>query len=272
MSHTVTMLATTTGTQMNSFLIRTESGKTILMDGGFREDAPKLLEALRRQTGSDVPHIDAWFLSHVHGDHIRCLFEMMEHHREEFTLGKLYFNFPSLQFMERNEPGDAPDAETFYSLLPLFAKETCIVSQGDRYEIGEATFDVLYCPNPAFTQNAGNNSSVILRMTLGGKTFLFLGDAGVEEGDALLALYGDGLQSDYCQMAHHGQNGVEKRVYDAIRPKGCFWCTPLWLWENDIGKGYNTHVWKTVTVRGWMDELGVTEHYVMKDGDRTLTL
>jgi glyoxylase-like metal-dependent hydrolase (beta-lactamase superfamily II) len=138
MSHTVTMLATTTGTQMNSFLIRTESGKTILMDGGFREDAPKLLEALRRQTGSDVPHIDAWFLSHVHGDHIRCLFEMMEHHREEFTLGKLYFNFPSLQFMERNEPGDAPDAETFYSLLPLFAKETRIVSQGDRYEIGEA--------------------------------------------------------------------------------------------------------------------------------------
>ena len=94
----------------------------------------------------------------------------------------------------------------------------------------------------------------------------------MEEGDALLALYGDGLQSDYCQMAHHGQNGVEKRVYDAIRPTGCFWCTPLWLWENDIGKGYNTHVWKTVTVRGWMDELGVTEHYVMKDGDRTLTL
>ena len=84
----------------------------------------------------------------------------------------------------------------------------------------------------------------------------------------MLAMYQstDKLKADYVQMAHHGQNGVDKPFYEAVNPTACLWCTPQWLWDNDAGKGFNTHCWKTVTVRGWMDELGVKEHYVMKDG------
>jgi hypothetical protein len=67
-------------------------------------------------------------------------------------------------------------------------------------------------------------------------------------------------------MAHHGQNGVDRAFYEAVSPRGCLWCAPAWLYNNDIGKGYNTHVWRTVEVRGWMEEIGATEHYVIKDG------
>ncbi len=68
-------------------------------------------------------------------------------------------------------------------------------------------------------------------------------------------------------MAHHGQNGVTKEVYQAIDPDVCFFNCPEWLWNNDKGTGYNTGNWKTVEVRGWMEELGTT-NYKSFEGDQ----
>ena len=75
--------------------------------------------------------------------------------------------------------------------------------------------------------------------------------------------------ADICQMAHHGQNGATKEFYEAVRPEVCFWCAPNWLWDNNAGKGFNTHIWKTVEVRGWMEELGVKQNIVLKDGTQS---
>ena len=36
--------------------------------------------------------------------------------------------------------------------------------------------------------------------------------------------------------------------------------------NNDAGNGYNTHFWQTIVVRGWMEELGVKQNLVSKDG------
>ena len=67
-------------------------------------------------------------------------------------------------------------------------------------------------------------------------------------------------------MAHHGQGGVTREVYEAISPSVCLWDTPDWLWDNNSGGGYNSGPWKTLEVRAWMEELGAIEHYVIKDG------
>ena len=64
------------------------------------------------------------------------------------------------------------------------------------------------------------------------------------------------LRQDVVQMAHHGQNGVDKEFYAHIMPKVCLYCTPDWLWENDNGGGRNSGPWKTLETRRWMEELG----------------
>ena len=272
MKNSLTMLASVGHGQMNSFIITTADNKVILIDGGYRADAEKLLSELKRITGSETPHIDAWFLSHPHLDHIGAFNEIIENHFDEISFESIYFSFPSVQFVEKTEPKERKDIADFYADLPKFADRICVVTEGDTYEVGGARFDILYSPDPSFKKNAVNNAGIVFRMTLGGKTFMFLGDAGVEAGEKLLKLHGNSLKSDYCQMAHHGQNGVDRPVYEAICPDVCLWCTPLWLWNNDAGKGYNTHSWKTVIVRGWMDEIGVKEHYVAKDGDICLDI
>lgn len=274
MKNAIHMLKTVTGTQMNSFLIATESGKIIAIDGGFRQDAPYFLQYLRELTQTDVPHIDAWFLTHPHRDHIYAFTEIMENHLNELTVGNVYFNFPSIQFIAREEPTEEETMRDFFSVLPRFADKIRICSGGDRYTIGEAQIDVLYSTDFELNRNVGNNASLVFRMTLGGKTALFTGDCGVEAGRKVLRLWKDRgmVKADICQMAHHGQNGCEREFYEAVAPSVCLWCTPQWLWDNDAGEGYNTHIWQTVVVRGWMDELGVKTHYVIKDGTQVCEL
>lgn len=67
-------------------------------------------------------------------------------------------------------------------------------------------------------------------------------------------------------MAHHGQAGVRRDVYLAIKPTICLWPTPRWLWENDKGQGQGSGPWRTLEVRQWMNELGVKTHKVTADG------
>lgn len=82
----------------------------------------------------------------------------------------------------------------------------------------------------------------------------------------LKSKYAEQLPSDYVQMAHHGQRGVSELFYRCVKPSGCFWPTPDWLWANDAGKGYDTGPWETVRVREWMHNLNVQHHYVMATG------
>ena len=270
MKNTITQLNSVGGGQMNSYVITTAEGAVLVVDGGYRNDAENLLSDLREVTGAEIPHVDGWFLSHAHGDHIEAFIEIVENHWDKLTVGKVYYNFPSEQFLCR-EPHYGRCILDFNRLLPVFADKVVTVYHGDTYAFGGAEIEILYTPNgelPGYI----NNTSTVFMLTLAGARMLFLGDAEPAEGERLLALYGGTgkLKADYVQMAHHGQGGVERAVYEEIAPKACFWCAPDWLWNNDAGGGFNTHDFKTVIVRGWMEELGVTEHYVLKDGIRTV--
>ncbi len=274
MKNAIHMLTSTTGTQMNSFLITTASGKIIAIDGGFRADAPYFLGYLRSLTGMSVPHIDAWFLTHPHTDHVDAFFEIMEHHRNEVTVDAVYLNFPSEAFVAKEDASAVGTMRDFYRTLPLFADRVRICSGGDSLDIGEAHFDILYSHDFEMNRNVCNNASLVFRMELGDRSVMFTGDCGVEAGRKIVRLWKDSglLKCDICQMAHHGQNGCDRDFYEAVAPEECLWCTPQWLWDNDAGKGYNTHFWKTVVVRGWMDEIGVKRHYVIKDGTQVCVL
>ena len=216
-----------------------------------------------------MPHIDAWFFTHPHSDHLNAFFHLLHTKRSAFTFDKIYCCFPSLQYIGIEE--NAVTLDTFWFMeKKYYPGKVVTVSIDDVYEFGAARFDVLYTVDCSIKTNVNNNSSTVLKLTLGGKTVLFLGDLGWDGGKKLLSMHGDALKSDYCQMAHHGQNGVKKDFYEAVKPKACLWCTPQWLWDNDDGKGYNKNVFQTIIVRGWMEEIGVKEHYCIKDGDQVI--
>ena len=67
-----------------------------------------------------------------------------------------------------------------------------------------------------------NDISAVLRVTLGGKTFLFLGDSDRIPADILLKKYSwVTLKADVLQAAHHLFNDLPE-LYRVIRPKYVF--------------------------------------------------
>ena len=269
---TLYQLASQGPQQMMSYILRTKSGKLAVIDGGNHLDTDYLLEFLR-SISQGKPVVEAWFLTHAHSDHVDAFLDIQREHAGEVDIRHVYYSFPDEGFIAAYEPGDVHTIREWNDLLPRFERLCVPVEEGQRIQVEELLFEVLYIPDPAFTTNAINNSSIVLRLTVDGQRVLFLSDLGVEAGEKLLASYGpEGVRATICQMAHHVQAGVGKTLYAAIAPKICLWCTPQWLWDNDAGQGYNTHTWQTVIVRGWMEELGAQRHIVAKDGTQSLTL
>ena len=253
------MLKSVTDTIGDSFIITTEDGKVIVIDGGHRTETDYFVEYLKSATGQRKPHIDAWFLSHAHDDHCEVFLEVVER-RREVTFDKVYSDFPAASFYEGLDDWAFTILTDYYRLLPKFADKAERLHEGDVFRVGAAKFTVFYTFNPAWTNC--NDGSTVMRMDLGGTSVMFTGDAGVAAGNYVVEKYADSglLDCDYCKMAHHGQDGVDKNFYAAVSPEVCIWPTPTWVYENTNG---NLHTFQT---RAWVKELGVRKEYKAFEG------
>lgn len=253
--------------QMMSYVLRTKTGKLIVIDGGYHKNTAYLREFLKERGGK----VEAWFLTHPHEDHCEALIDLLRT-PEGLEIEALYASLPEQHWFET--VGNTSEQATYRDLMAALEESgrTFIMpAPGDQMNIDGITIHVLGVCNPEITANPLNNSSMVLRFDDGHKSVLFLGDLGVEGGQKLLespqaAL----LPSDYVQMAHHGQNGVGEAVYQKINPHYCLWPTPKWLWDNNSGAGEDSGPWRTKEVRGWMQKMPIKKHYLLFEGLQTI--
>lgn len=266
-------LAEQTRSQMMSYVIRTGSGRLVVIDGGTAGDADHLLAMLRRISGEPQPTVEAWLLTHPHSDHIDALVEILRHRDGAVVVNRILHHFPTIEFLAAHEPEAVPTLAAYLDLPAEVRAREEILRRGQVVVIDDVTLKILYTTNPEHTVNACNNASTVFALTAAGTRVMFLADLGEEAGAELLATHGPALRSDIVQMAHHGQRGVRAEVYRAIGARLCLWPTPGWLWENNRdGQGRDSGPWKTLEVRGWMADLGVEQHVVTKDGTARLDL
>lgn len=259
------LLPDTSFCQMFGAVIRTPD-KTLVIDGGTMWDAPQLAGFLKERCSA---HVDAWLLTHAHHDHIGALWGVLREH-PEISVDRIYLHFPARTDLMACHSWlkEEPDIwRFFFDTMEGGDPRFVTVKRGDTFRVDDVTVTVMRTYNPEIRANYINNSSTVYRIQGPKASVLILGDLGVEAGEETMALCAaEELQTDYTQMAHHGQSGVSRAFYEYIRPNRCIWPTPAWLWDNDKGGGFDTGPWQTVRTREWMAELGVTEHFVEKDG------
>jgi beta-lactamase superfamily II metal-dependent hydrolase len=243
----------------NSYVIRTVNGKVIVMDGGYEAEKDYLRGFIDALGGK----VDAWIISHPHDDHIMALVALLDNPKG-LKIEKIYHSrFSTDALIDGESESTAQITRKFYSQLD---KATDIVVEdchpGDEFEIDGVNFKILSEQNPEFAQrNPYNNSSMVVKMWDSEKSFIFLGDLGVEGGQKLLdSQYAGDLECDYLQMAHHGQAGCDKKFYETVKFRACLWPSPTWVYNAEMGQ------LRTAEVRGWIKELGITEHYVSNEG------
>lgn len=261
---------------MQSYVIKTENGKLIVIDGGIdgegKDRAPYLPAALRSIMGigkDDYFEVEAWFLSHAHKDHMYELSKMLSEYSADsnYKINNIYFDFPEFgsdeypatnadmeisQIRENiNKYGQVigakvPEGSTYYDQINGAVINADAVSKGLSFEIDGVRIDVLQTWDKADGTSNLNDTSLVLRAIIGEQSVLFLNDLGTLGGRRLLTTYGQALKSDIVQMAHHGQAGVTKDVYQAIDAQVRLWPTPIWVWKNASG------IYQIDEVRKWV--------------------
>ncbi|MBR4308658.1 MAG: MBL fold metallo-hydrolase [Oscillospiraceae bacterium] len=117
--------------------------------------------------------------------------------------------------------------------------------------------------------NTTNNTTMVCRATVGGKTILFLGDAAAGCSIVLESYHKANksdaskyfsLKSDVVQMAHHGgRNGQSKASYQAIDPDVSLWpCTGV---THEVTGGSAA---SSTNPKAWLTALGAEIHPAYK--------
>lgn len=265
---TLIQLATTNDDRMMGYIMITKNGKVIVVDGGNYEDGPKLESYLARYGAK----VDLWLITHYHRDHAGAFRYVVENGKIE--IASIYNSLNSRELVQQNEPIRLEDYDKFYLAITDKSIKDVVheASLGQTLYVDDIKIKVLGIKNEEITNNFGNNQSMVTKFILkSGTSLIFLGDTGIESEEKLKENFLADLKADYVQMAHHGQAGVSEEMYKIINPKYCLWPTTYWIWNNDIGNGYNTHTLKTIETREWISKIGA-KNYVAYDEDKMIKI
>jgi competence protein ComEC len=183
--------------QGDSILVRTKN-HTILIDAGQRY-AHVAFMLLDR----GVRRLDAVVLTHVHPDHCGGLPDVITHLRvHELWISPRRFKGDCAQHLY-----DAASSE----LVPIH-----LVRDGDARRFGAIGVHALLASR-TFKRAAENNSSIVLRVRIGRKTFLLTGDIERECEAELADRVGD---ADLLKVGHHGsRSSTTARFLEAVSPR-----------------------------------------------------
>jgi len=175
--------------QGDAILIRSPAGHNILVDGGPNGEA--ITAALGRHLAFWDRHLHLVVLTHPDQDHLAGLVTVLERYDVDQVLTPaLTDDSPTVRaWQEAIAERDIPQREAF---------------AGQWIDLGGgARLSVVY-PPPGFLDAADeDDSSLVLKASLGEAAFLLTGDIGAEEEASLVSNHAD-LRAPVLKVAHHG--------------------------------------------------------------------
>lgn len=181
-------------------------GKVLMIDGGNIADSSLVFSYLQNTLG--VSHIDYMVSTHPHEDHVGGLSGALN----ACTVGQVFS--PVLAYA--SEPFN-----DFLKYLNQQGKDLMIPRAGDSYRLGSAAFQFLAPLHPGSLNE--NDWSLVLRITYGQTSFLFMGDAELSvEADMIMASHDNqfALKSDLIKVGHHGgETSTSFSLLQAVKPK-----------------------------------------------------
>jgi competence protein ComEC len=159
-------------------------GAAMLIDGGNVADSDLIYTFLKDH---GITHLDYIVGTHAHEDHIGGL------------AGALNYAMVDVAYCPVTE-FDSRAFSNFVKYLGEKGKSITVPSPGDTFKLDGAEVEILAPLKPS---DEPNNTSIVLKLTYGGVSFLFTGDCErEEEADILEAGYD--LSATVLKVGHHG--------------------------------------------------------------------
>ena len=210
------------------YIIQLADGSLIVYDGGYAADVPELISTAKSLSPSSKIHIRAWIMTHSHGDHYGAFTELAKNlstyeSNYSCTIDLDYF---LMSPVKDSHAEDKYLSKTIFTDIQKFdGAKICRVYTGMDLTFGNMTLEILFTANELYIDgnpNYFNDSSMVSRIysntPSNGDTLsmIFLGDAGVGVANRLMPYYGTYLESDMCQISHHGVENFPLAAYKMI--------------------------------------------------------
>ena len=202
------------------YIIRLRDNRLVMIDGGHilqcsAEAVEGMYRFLRRITGTaegERLRVAAWIFTHAHDDHMAACVRLLRTYPEAFEIERAMFNFPSHRVCSGHSD---------FFCLRATLREYCPnikclkLHSGQRIVLANVCFDVLYTHEDAvrletpevFPFHDFNCTSVILKMTTGMGTIVWLGDTSTETEELVVRTVPAAVwKADVVQVAHHAFN------------------------------------------------------------------
>ena len=153
----LTQISSATDTIGESYLMKTAGGKVLMVDGGYASDVPVLREHIMKAGG----HVDLWFITHPHEDHMEALATILND-MGEITIDKVVYSRVTDEFLNC-EPGSADNARGYYRAIDNHIGKTDFLDihrGGQRFDIDDVGVMVLGVSNMSLKSRNYNNQSM----------------------------------------------------------------------------------------------------------------
>ena len=234
-----------------SFILKVADGSFIIIDGGYNtaKESSRILDFLKENTPEgQTPVVSAWIITHQHSDHYGALRSMTAKHLNDITVKAFYYNMPS-------EGHDAADgmANSIRGWMSKWkgAVQYSKLHSGMRFYVADAQIDVIFTHEDLYpvTGTNLNDTSLVLRVTHGGKRIMFLADIE-ERASRVIEKYmtKEEMKSDFVQVAHHGYEGATRAIYDMIEAHTVLWPVNTFSFQSS---SYGKNIFKLMINGGW---------------------
>ncbi|MBQ4141099.1 MAG: hypothetical protein IJD70_07155 [Clostridia bacterium] len=252
-----------------SYVLQLTDGSFVIWDGGWATDAADLFLFLKKMAPQgSMPHIRMWIFTHLHGDHSNCYLEFAEEYADGVKLDYVGVNIPEIHSDNEGESiyssGKLKNALVKFKTAQLVKLHT-----GMLLKMPGADIEVLLTQEDLGVNNLystkRNDQSVITRILANTDKVILPGDAQIVAGDYVVARYGDYLQSNYVQVAHHGSinNPTCLDFYKFVKP--------TYVLFPGAQKRYNENK-STPENKYLINLVGQKNVFVADGGDKTITL
>jgi beta-lactamase superfamily II metal-dependent hydrolase len=233
------------------FIIYLEDNHVVVIDGGFASDAPLLELLLKNKI------IDAWFITHLHDDHVGAFNTLMV--QGDLEVETIYYSKYSPNIYYTLEPQHNVK-ETYEMFCSAIENQNAVaVNTNDHIYIDGIDFHVIL--SGLDTIDEINDTSMILKIEE--YSVLFLADATKREGECLMEEHEEDLASNIVQLGHHGGKSVSKDVYEKINP-----IVGIWSFDPDFVRTNKFFI----EVKEWLDEIGVIYHINIADQKKSVVV
>ena len=201
----------------NSFVFQLKNGHFIISDGGTFVDLPYLLEFLEaRVPEGEKPIIEAWFITHAHGDHCGALMAFIDNTEwmKRIYVNGVYYSEPN-NWVGIECGGEIQASRMRWVTRWLLATDGGYAKfyrpqTGQRYYFNDITVDVLLCQDQVPQKDYHgdlNTSSTVCMFNVEGQKLFFSGDIHQEGLRFIVKNYTqEYLDLDFFTLNHHGFN------------------------------------------------------------------